>query len=79
MRLFFFIFLSLFAIPAWATPESQINSLVESAPEIRSESELPKLVKHLTRELRQDEDKAYALLVWIVKNIDYDDYKKKSN
>ena len=70
--LFFILF---FTSSVWSAPDSTIAKLVEKAPEIKSSSELPKLVRKLTQGLRKDEDKAYALLTWIVKNIDYDDYK----
>lgn len=70
-----FIFLWV-ATPGLAAPDSVLMRQVDSAPEIQSEEKLPKLVKHLTQNLRKDEDKAYALLAWIVKNIDYDDFKR---
>ena len=76
MRSLFLGLFLLLALPAWAAPESQIAKLVESAPEVKSESELPKLVKQLTKSLKKEEEKAYVLLAWIVQNIDYDDYKK---
>ena len=69
-----FLFLS---CPVWAVSESQIAKSVEKAPEVKSNADLPKLVEHLTHGLKKEEDKAYALLSWIVKNIDFDEYKMK--
>ena len=76
MRSLFWVVLLLLSTPVWAISESNIIKLVEKAPEAKSSSDLPKLVKALTQSLKTDEDKAYALLTWIVKNIDYDEYKK---
>ncbi len=75
MRLLLMGLLLFFCTSVLAVSESNINKLVEKAPEVKDNSELPNLVKKLTQNLKTDEDKAYALLTWIVKNIDYDDYK----
>ena len=75
-RLFLILFLSL-ATPVWAISESSIEQLIKKAPDIRSSADLPQLVKTLTHGLKTDEDKAYVLLTWIVKNIDYDNYKMR--
>ena len=76
MRSLFIGLLLLLTMPAWAVSESQIAKLVEKAPKVKSEAELPQLVEKLTQNLKSDEDKAYVLLAWIVNHIDYDDYKK---
>ncbi len=76
MRSLIFVVCLLFSSPLWAISESNITELVEKVPEAKSSSDLPKLVKKLTQNLKTDEDKAYVLLTWIVKNIDYDNYKK---
>lgn len=75
MRYFLLSLFLLFSVSCWAVSDSQIAKLVENAPEVKSESELSNLVKKLTQGLKKEEDKAYSLLTWIVKNIDYDDYK----
>lgn len=76
MRLLIFLISLFWIISGWATPDSIILRQVENAPEAKSQEDLPKLVKKLTHNLDKEEDKAFALLAWIVKNIDYDDYKK---
>ena len=75
MRFFLLALFLFWGMPVWAISESQITKLIEKAPETTSSSDLPQLVKKLTHGLKTDEDKAYVLLTWIVKNIDYDDYK----
>ena len=79
MRILLIIICLFFSAPVWAVSESNIIKLVEKAPEVKSEADLANLVKRLTQPLKEEEDKAYVLLTWIVKNIDYDEYKKKSN
>ena len=76
MPLFVFGFVLFCVLSGSAAPESAILRQVENAPVVQSEAELPLLVKKLTHHLKTEEDKAYALLAWIVKNIDYDDFKK---
>ena len=76
MRLIFLAVVLFLSAPVWAISESNFMKLVEKAPEVQSSSDLPKLVKALTQNTKTDEDKAYVLLAWIVKNIDYDEYKK---
>lgn len=77
MRVFFLILFLTFVSPVWAVSESQMRKAIDKASEIESSADLLKLVEELTRDLKKDEDKAYILLSWIVKNIDYDDYKMR--
>ncbi len=53
---------------------SGISSYAKNAPEIKKHSQLKSVVQYLTRPYRNDEDKALAILTWIVLNIDYDEY-----
>ena len=76
MRILLVIICLFLSVPVWAVSESNIIKLVEKAPEVKSEADLANLVKRLTQPLKEEEDKAYVLLTWIVKNIDYDEYKK---
>ncbi|MBR6231840.1 MAG: hypothetical protein IKQ99_01920 [Alphaproteobacteria bacterium] len=77
MRLLYLILFLSLATPVWAISESSATHVVKKATEVKSDADLPQLVKSLTRGVRTDKDKAYVLLTWIVKNIDYDDYKKR--
>ena len=77
MRIIFIVLSLLVALPVWAISESKIEKLVENAPIAKSHSDMKKLVEALTKGLKEDEDKAYSILMWIVKNIDYDDYKMR--
>ena len=77
MRLLYFILFLSLATPVWAISESNATYVVKKASEAKSSADLPQLVKSLTRNVKADESKAYVLLTWIVKNIDYDDYKKR--
>lgn len=77
MRIFLLIFILFFTIPVLAVSEEELSELVERAPKIESKNDLKKLVNYLTSTLKDDEEKAFVLLIWIVKNIDYDDYKYK--
>ena len=77
MRIFYLILFLLLATPVWAISESSASQIVKKAPEVTSMADLPQLVKKLTLGVRAEEDKAYILLSWIVKNIDYDDYKRR--
>lgn len=53
---------------------SSISSYTRNAPEIKKHTQLKSVVQYLTRPYRNDEDKALAILTWIVLNIDYDEY-----
>ena len=66
-----------FGVPVLAISESQTERLVEKAPEAKSEKDSAKLVKSLTHKLKNDRDKAYTILNWITKNIDYNEFKKR--
>lgn len=77
MRVFLMFFLLLFSVSSWAITDNSIELQVEKMPIVKSKADLSKLVKKLTSQLKGDKEKAYALLVWIVKNIDYDDYKMR--
>ena len=75
MRSFLFCLFLCFAVPAWTLTESVVSRQVEKAPEIKSFSDLKKLVHSLVKNSDSDEKKAYTILTWLVKNIDYDSYK----
>lgn len=53
---------------------SSIRSHVLDAPKIKKHDKLDSVVDYLSRQYRDDEDKALAILTWIVLNIDYDEY-----
>ena len=78
MKKLLFVFLWCLVIVTgvcYARSYSAIDSRALRAPEINSQEELSKLVSFLTDGYDKEEDKARVILAWIVKNIDYDDYK----
>ena len=75
MRSFLFLLTVCFTLPVLALSEESIDRLVEKAPEVKSGSDLGTLMEKITQDLKTDEEKAYAALAWLVRNIDYDDYK----
>lgn len=77
MRLLCFILFLSLVTPVWAISELSTAQMVKKTSVAKSENDLPQLVKNLTHGLKSDKDKAYVLLTWIVKNIDYDDYKRR--
>ena len=71
--------LILFVILLWgslalAAPRSDIDGYIQKAPKIKDHSDLQRVVDYITKGYKKDEDIARAALLWIVYNIDYDDY-----
>ena len=77
MRLVLIVLLLLSPLFAFAKTENELEKSVEKVFVAKSRSDLPKLVKNLISGLKTEKEKAYVLLAWIVKNIDYDDYKMR--
>ena len=77
MRFIITILILLLPMGAFSATLSELERNVDKVFIAKSKSDLPKLVKNLTASLRTDKEKAYVLLAWIVKNIDYDDYKMR--
>ena len=75
MRYLILVCLLIWNVSAFSLSESKIEKNLEKAPKVTSSADLEKLMKKITVNLKSDEDKAYASLVWIVRNIDYDWYK----
>lgn len=73
MRIFVFILL-FWVYSAQALTRSSIESYVQNAPEIREHSQIDSVVKYIRKKYTADEEVAYAVLAWIVYNVDYDDY-----
>lgn len=65
----------MFCTVCYARSYSAVDSYVAQAPNISSRSQLNTLVNFLTKKYDKQEDKARSILAWIVKNIDYDDYR----
>ena len=54
---------------------AHIDSKAEQASSIISQDNFDSVVEELTTNYTKEEDKARSILAWIVKNIDYDNYK----
>ncbi len=74
MRNFLGLFILLWACSVWGAGYGSIDSYVQRAPEIKNHGQLDKVVHYITKKYQKDEEKAYAILTWIVHNIDYDDF-----
>ena len=79
MRTLIFVFFLMWVVPVLAVPDGAFLRQVEKAPKVDSKADIKKLVQALTTSIEKDEDKAYVLLLWIVKNIDYDDYRYRQS
>ena len=79
MRLLIICLFLFCAGPALSFNEIAITRQVEKEKPVKSEKDLKMLVKNVTRSLKTDKEKAYALLVWIAQNIDYDDYNPETD
>lgn len=75
LKCLFVLWLLLSAGIGYAKNYERIDSKAEQAPSVVSLETLDALVQELTGNYSKEEDKARAILAWIVKNIDYDHYK----
>lgn len=76
-RYLLILWLFLFSCTGFAKNYAHIDAKAEDAPSMVSEENFDELVNKLVGNYSKDEDKARAILAWIVKNIDYDDYRFK--
>ena len=66
----------LFILPVWAAPNyATIDTIAKEAKPLKDATELEFFTKRLTRSFKTEEEKARAILAWIVYNIDYDFYR----
>lgn len=79
MKLLFFLWLT-FGIQSvfGATDYSVIDAFAKDIRPLKGSAGLESLTKKLTRSFKTDEEKARAILAWIVYNIDYDTYRAKN-
>jgi len=76
MRNFLIILCILFlSCASYAKSYYSVDMRAENAPAMVTQATLNDLVKNLIKPYSQEEDKARVLLAWIVKNIDYDNYR----
>jgi len=67
--------LFLFSNTGYAKNYAHIDSKAEQAPSVILQENFDDLIQELTANYSKDEDKARSILAWIVKNIDYDNYR----
>ena len=74
---FLFFFCLIFGVQSvWGAADYPlIDAFAKDMRPLRNVSELESLTKRLTRSFKTDEEKARAILAWIVFNIDYDVYR----